>query len=165
MYKRQQEPGPHASRAKSTTTAHPVGQPHETEGAHDQAGNDLGTRGEGSAHPRRPSKLLVIERAIQSLQYVPRLFDMQGADPRLGKVRRVLDSRGGTRVQEGFTDAEVSTYLKDDQNLPWHENVSTRGPAMPSTGPARVWTLPTWPPSGGLDVVAVARHIPLARNV
>ena len=87
------EPGPHASSAKSTTTSHPVGQPPEAEGAHDQTGNDLGTRGEGSARPhdRQNCRLPVIERAIQSLQNIPRLIKMQGADPLLGKVRRVVE--------------------------------------------------------------------------
>ena len=47
----QPEPGPHASSAKSMTTAHPVGQPPETGGVHDQTGKDLGTRGGGSARP------------------------------------------------------------------------------------------------------------------
>ena len=112
----QPEPGSHASSAKPTTTAHPVGQPPETEGAHDQAGSDLGTRGEGSARPPRPSELPVVERAIQSLQHVSRLVEMQGADPLLGKVRRVLGSRGGTREQEGLTDAELNKYLIYDQN-------------------------------------------------
>ena len=46
-----------------------------------------------------------------------------------------------------------------------NENISTRSPTMPSARPARFCTLPTWPPRGGLDVVAVARQIPLARNV
>ena len=59
----------------------------------------------------------MIERTIQSLQDAPRLVEMQGADPLLGKVRRVLGSRGGTREQEGLTDAELNKYLIDDQNL------------------------------------------------
>ena len=61
----------------------------------------------------------MIERAIQSLQDVPRLVEMQEEDPLLGKVRRVLGSRECTRGQEGLTDAELSKYLVDDQNLLW----------------------------------------------
>ena len=160
------EPGPHASSAKSTTTAYPVGQPPETEGVYDQTGNDLGTRGKVSARPPRPSELPVIERAIQSLQDVPRFVKMQGADPLLGKARRVLGSRGGTREQEGLTDAELSQYVIGDQNLLWLEcervGILARKttvlavPQCPTARPACFGTLPTWPPRGGSDVVAAS---------
>ena len=39
----------------------------------------------------------------------------------MGKVRRVLGSKGGTREQEGLTDAELNINLIDDQNLLWLE--------------------------------------------
>ena len=61
----QPEPGPHASSAKSTTTAHPVGQPSETEEEHDQTGKHLGKKGKESARPSRPSKLPVIKSTVQ----------------------------------------------------------------------------------------------------
>ena len=39
----------------------------------------------------------------------------------MGKVRRVLGSKGGTREQEGLTDAELNINLIADQNLLWLE--------------------------------------------
>ena len=39
-------------------------------------------------------------------------------NPLLGKVRRVLGSRGDMREQGGLTDVELNKFLIDDQNLP-----------------------------------------------
>ena len=115
------EPGPHASSAKSTTTSHPVGQPPEAEGAHDQTGNDLGTRGEGSARPPRPSELPVAgDRTCHPVVTKYSSLDQDaGSRPAIGQGQ--ASSRGGTSEQEGLADAELSKYLVDDQNLLWLE--------------------------------------------
>ena len=117
----QPEPSPHASSTKSTTTSHPVGQPPEAEGAHDQTGNDLGTRGEGSARPPRPSELPVAgDRTCHPVVTKYSSLDQDaGSRPAIGQGQ--ASSRGGTSEQEGLADAELSKYLVDDQNLLWLE--------------------------------------------
>ena len=52
---------------------------------------EQGGKGRHAPHDRQNCRLPVIERAIQSLQNIPRLIKMQGADPLLGKVRRVVE--------------------------------------------------------------------------
>ena len=81
----------------------------------------------------------------------------------MGKVRQVLGSRRDISEREELTDAELNKYLTKYHNLLWLE--CERFGVLPSVGPARFSTLPTWPPGGFSDVEAAAGQIPLARNV
>ena len=68
-----------------------------------------------------PTETTVIERAIRSLQDVPRLVRMQEADPFLNKVRQSLFGQGEIAGMDGLTKKVVNRYLVDDQSLLWLE--------------------------------------------
>ena len=85
--------------------------------ATDLVENVLVARGEGSTRLAEPSETTATERAIRSLQDVPRLVGMQEADPFLNKVRQAMFGQGEIARTNGLTKEVVNRYLIDDQSL------------------------------------------------
>ena len=68
-----------------------------------------------------PTETTAIERAIRSLQDMPRLVRMQEAYPFLNRIRQALFGQGEIAGANGLTKEVVNRHLIDDQSLLWLE--------------------------------------------
>ena len=123
-------------------------------------------RGEESTRSAEPTETTGIERAIRSLQDVPRLVWMQGADPFLNKVTQALFGQGKIAGTNGLTKEVVNRYLTDDPSATLVRRTSVIAiPSCPVSDLLDLIHCPTRASRGRENVSVIAGPIPLARHV